>query len=145
MKIPEIKSTRAQSAKKAKRTGEAGGSSFTEHLTPAAGPPSEQGAREAVGAVAPVNSIISVQEVVGDVNDDQQSPRLIKWGENILDQLEQIRHDLLLGAIPLERLNGLAKALRDRKANISDPELLSLINDIELRAEVEIAKYSRNI
>ena len=28
MKIPEIKSTRAQSAKKAKRTGEAGGSSY---------------------------------------------------------------------------------------------------------------------
>lgn len=145
MKIPEIKPTRAQSSKKAKKTDASGGTSFSDHLAPAAGSSSEEGALEEAGAVAPVNSLLSVQEVEGDANADQQRARLIQWGENILDQLEQIRHDLLLGAIPLERLSGLAQALRDRKANISDPDLLTLINDIELRAKVEIEKYSRNI
>ncbi len=50
-----------------------------------------------------------------------------------------------MGAIPLDRMSGLAQAMRDRKMNISDPGLLALINEIELRAEVEIAKYSRDI
>ena len=63
----------------------------------------------------------------------------------IMDHLDQIRQDLLLGVIPMERLSGLAQTMRDRKANISDPDLRSIINEIELRAEVEIAKYSRDI
>ena len=145
MKIPEIKPTRAQSSKKSTKTDASGGTRFSDHLAPAAGPSSGEGAPEEAGAVAPVNSILSLQEVEGDVNADKRRRRLVQWGENILAQLEQIRHDLLLGVIPIERLNGLAQALRDRKTNVSDPELLSLINDIELRAEVEIAKYTRNI
>lgn len=98
---------------------------------------------EETSAVTPVNSILSAQEVDGGENNNQERRRIIQWGENVLDQLEQIRHDLLRGAIPAERLTELSQKLRDRKKNVLDPDLLSLINDIELRAEVEIAKYSR--
>ncbi len=145
MKIPEIKSTSARSAKKTGRADEAGGTSFTDHLAPASRPSSKADASGDAGAVAALTSILSVQEVEGEANSDQQMRRLIQWGEDILDQLDKIRHDLLMGAIPLERLSGLAQAMRDRKTKISDPCLLSLINEIELRAEVEIAKYSRDI
>ena len=145
MKIPEIKSARAQSAKKTRRANESGGTTFTDHLAPATGPSSKADASGDAGAVVAVSSILSVQEVEGESNEDQQMRRLIKWGEDILDQLDKIRHDLLVGAIPLDRLSGLAQAMRDRKTNISDPGLLALINEIELRAEVEIAKYSRDL
>ena len=145
MKIPEIKSTPAQSAKKAKNTGASSETSFTDHLAPAGGPSSKADVAGDSGAAVPITSLLSVQEVKGDATADQQRGRLILWGEHVLDHLDQIRHDLLLGAIPLERLNSLAQTMRDRKANISDPDLRSLINEIELRAEVEIAKYSRNI
>ena len=145
MKIPEIKSTRAQSAKKKYKADAFDGTSFTDHLAPVNGPSSQADAPGDAGAVVAVNSILSVQEVEGEVKADQQLRRLIQWGEDILDQLDNIRHDLLLGAIPRERLSGLAQSMRDRKTNISDPGLLSLINEIELRAEVEIAKYSRDI
>ena len=144
MKIPEIKQTRAHSTKKARETGEPRRTSFTDHLSSAGGPSSEASGSGEAGAVAPVNSILSVQEVGEGASRDQQRQQLVQWGENVLDHLEKIRHDLLNGAIPLDRLRGLARALRDRRANISDPDLLSLINEIELRAEVEIAKYSRN-
>ena len=145
MKIPEIKSTRAQSTKKTEKADEPGGTTFTDHLAPARGLSSKAEASGDVGPVVAVSSILSVQEVEGEANEDQQMRRLIKWGEDILDQLDKIRHDLLVGAIPLDRLSGLAQAMRDRKTNISDPGLLALINEIELRAEVEIAKYSRDI
>ena len=145
MKIPEIKSTRAQSAKQTQKADESGGTSFTDHLAPARGPSSKADASSDVGAVLAVSSILSVQEVEGEAKEDQQLRRLIQWGEDILDQLDNIRHDLLMGAIPLDRLSALAQTMRDRKTNVSDPDLLTLINEIELRAEVEIAKYSRNI
>ena len=80
-----------------------------------------------------------------DADPGKTQQGLIRWGENIIEQLEQIRHDVLVGAIPVKRLTNLAQALRDRNSNISDPRLLSLIREIELRAEVEIAKYSRDI
>ena len=145
MKIPEIKSTRAQSAKKTQKTDESGGTTFTDHLAPAGGPSSKADASGDAGPVLAVSSILSVQEVGKEANEEQQMRRLIQWGEDILDQLDKIRHDLLMGAIPLDRLSGLAQAMRNRKTNISDPGLLALMNEIELRAEVEIAKYSRDI
>ena len=145
MKIPEIKSTRAQLAKKTEKADESGGTAFTDHLAPARGPSSKADAAGDAGPVVAVSSILSVQEVGKEANEEQQLRRLIQWGEDILDQLDKIRHDLLVGAIPLDRLSGLAQAMRDRKTNISDPGLLALINEIELRAEVEIAKYSRDI
>ena len=145
MKVPEIKLTRAQSEKKTRKADASDGTRFTDHLAPASGPSLKADISGDAGAVVAVTSILSVQEVEGEANEDQQLRRLIQWGEDILDQLDKIRHDLLMGAIPLDRLSGLAQAMRDRKTNISDPGLLALINEIELRAEVEIAKYSRDI
>ena len=147
MKVPEIKSRGSQPAKSAKRTGKANKGNFTNHLTSSAAPLSEASAPEEAAPVAPVNSILTLQEVGVDSDADPGKTQqgLIRWGENIIEQLEQIRHDILVGAIPVKRLTNLAQTLRDRKSNISDPRLLSLIREIELRAEVEIAKYSRDI
>ncbi len=143
MKVPEIKTAGKQSAKKARKADSIGGARFTDHLTPATESQAGEGVLEEAYAVSPVNSILSAQEVDEGVNNNHERHRIIQCGENVLDQLEQIRYDLLRGAIPAERLSALAQKLRDRKKNISDPDLLSLINDIELRAEIEIAKYSR--
>ena len=117
MKIPEIKSTSARSAKK---TGEGRRrrDQFTDHLAPASRPSSKADASGDAGAVDAITSILSVQEVEGEANSDQQMRRLIQWGEDILDQLDKIRHDLLMGAIPLERLSGLAQAMRDQSRYI---------------------------
>ena len=63
MKIPEIKSTRAQSAKKTQKSDESGGTAFTDHLAPVRGPSSKADASGDAGAVVSVSSILSVQEV----------------------------------------------------------------------------------
>ncbi len=77
--------------------------------------------------------------------EDGARREMIRYGEDILDKLEELRRDLLVGAIPKDRLANIAQTMRSRKATVSDPRLLDLINDIELRAEVELAKWSRTI
>jgi len=145
MKIPEIKSTNTQAAKKAKKSESPASTTFSDHLAPAGEASSENNPVDDVAPVSAVGSILSLQEVGDESHSGQNEQMLIRWGENILDQLDQVRHDLLMGAIPVDRLTTLAQSLRERKSNVADPKLLALMEEIELRAEVEIAKYSRRV
>ena len=61
----------------------------------------------------------------------------------MLDQLEDLRRDLLLGAIEKEKLSSLAQRMRAHRRQTDDPRLNEIIDEIELRAEVEIAKLTR--
>lgn len=63
--------------------------------------------------------------------------------ESMLDSLDDIRHGLLLGRIPRRQLDQLAKTLADRRERSADPRLREIINDIEIRAAVELAKLDR--
>ena len=56
----------------------------------------------------------------------------------------EIRTGLLIGSIPVNRLSGLAQSMANRKENAADPALRALIEEIELRARVELAKYQNN-
>ena len=62
---------------------------------------------------------------------------------NVLEQLDEIRLGLLLGTIPASRLEGLALLIRAKREQVSDPRLDELLDDIELRAAVELAKLGR--
>ena len=57
-----------------------------------------------------------------------------------MDALEDIRRDLLAGGIPMHRLTELKRQISVQKQFVSDPRLNELIEDIELRAAVELAK-----
>jgi len=54
-----------------------------------------------------------------------------------------VRHGLLMGTLPKEKLTELADMVRSRRESCQDPRLAALLDEIELRAEVEIAKLSR--
>ncbi len=66
-------------------------------------------------------------------------------GVEILDRLEEIRRGLLLGAVPKERLGELARMVREKRERGADPVISRLLDEIELRAEVELAKLSRRL
>ena len=59
---------------------------------------------------------------------------------DILDELQQLRLGLLTGSVPRQRLQRLMKPLRDRPGGYADPQLDSIVADIEVRAAVELAK-----
>jgi hypothetical protein len=60
----------------------------------------------------------------------------------MLDRLDEIRLGLLSGAVSKERLVELSRLARARRADVDDPRLVEVLDEIELRAEVELAKLS---
>lgn len=58
----------------------------------------------------------------------------------MLDQLEEIRVGLLTGAIPRDRLEALDRLVQENRGQVVDPRLGEILDEIELRARVELAK-----
>jgi hypothetical protein len=68
--------------------------------------------------------------------------KAVRRGLSLLEVLEQIKADLLVGHVSEERLSQLM-ALISQARQKSLPGLDGLIDDIELRARVELAKFGR--
>lgn len=92
-------------------------------------------------ALGAVDTLILTQSVDGTAEREARR-RLIQYGEDILDQLDDLRRDLLVGTVSKDRLMALAQQVRARRESCHDPRLAALLDDIELRAEVEIAKLT---
>jgi hypothetical protein len=92
-----------------------------------------------VAPVAALDAILALQSV-GDVMGGKK--RAVKRGTALLDLLDGIKADLLIGGITPDRLDALAQELsvfRDR----TEPGLDAILDDIELRVRVELAKQGR--
>jgi len=68
--------------------------------------------------------------------------KAIRRGNGLLDALEAIKADLLVGRVPEGRLN-LLMALIGQARERNLPGLDAVLDDIELRARVELAKFGR--
>lgn len=68
--------------------------------------------------------------------------KAVRRGLSLLDALEDIKADLLVGGVGEGRLNQLM-ALISQAREKSVPGLDALLDDIELRARVELAKFGR--
>lgn len=100
----------------------------------------ETPATGAMGGTAPltsVNSLLSLQELPTAT---EGKARAVQHAEGLIEHLEAIRHGLLLGQISKQRLARIVKALETQREKNLDPMLVHIINDIELRAKVELAK-----
>lgn len=111
---------------------------------PAFVPAGEQGAAR-VNTTAPVaqaaglDAILALQ-AVGDFTEGRR--KAVKRASTLLDLLEEMKAGLLVGKVTPDRLDAMVSqlgALRDRV----DPNLDALIDDIELRVRVELAKLGR--
>ena len=58
--------------------------------------------------------------------------------------LDEVRDGLLAGGIPRATLNRLATAVSKRQEGFSDPKLQGVLDEIELRARVELAKLEQS-
>lgn len=61
----------------------------------------------------------------------------------MLDLLDDVRHGLLRGAIPVSKLESLLTAVRNQRDHVDDPRLAEILDEIEVRAAVELAKLDR--
>ncbi|WP_417821492.1 flagellar assembly protein FliX [Terasakiella sp.] len=141
MKISNVGSSKP--TQKGQKKGSVGKSSeFSSHLGGTSSASSSHVELSEVNPVASMDSILSIQEV-GDATEEENRRALYQRGEDILDRLAEIQREILSGAISVERLQNLAQMLRNRRQSVDDPQLQQIIDEIELRAEVEIAKWGR--
>ena len=92
------------------------------------------------GPLAAVDALLSLQEVPDATSGRSRG---LKRAEDMLDHLDAIRHGLLLGSIPRDKLNGLLAVVRERRDDVGDPRLAAVLDEIELRAAVELAKLDQ--
>ena len=87
--------------------------------------------------ISSVDAVVALQEITGDNTDERGAKNRANL---ILDKLEDIRMGLLMGQIPKSNLEELSKILILARENSIDSNLLEIIEDIELRAKIELAK-----
>jgi hypothetical protein len=117
-----------------------GSSSFSLDSTNAAGKSSvSQGS--AVGQMQAVDMILALQGI-DDALDGKK--KAINHGFDLLDQLEAIKIDILAGKISGDKLLRIVHTLGKREAS-GDGALDAIIQEIELRAKVELAKFGHYV
>lgn len=90
-------------------------------------------------AIAPATSLDALLALQAVEDPLLKKRKLVRRGTQLLDTLEEMKTDLLAGRVSESRLNQLMAVLGQARDK-ADPRLDALIDDIELRARVELAK-----
>ena len=90
-------------------------------------------------AMAGMDSILALQAVEEPLSGKKKA---VRRGASLLDQLDDIKTDLLIGRVDLARLDGMVSMLAELRDRTM-PGLDSLLDDIDLRVRVELAKFGR--
>jgi len=122
------------SAVKRKTSANAAASGFSVSDTP---PDSHAQIVAGPGPIAALDSILMLQ---GLDDSTQGKSKGVAHAEQLLDLLDSVRDGLLAGEIPRTTLNKLAAAVTRRHEAFADPKLQDVLDQIELRAHVELAK-----
>jgi hypothetical protein len=89
--------------------------------------------------VAPATSLDALLALQAVEDPLLRKKKLVRRGTQLLDTLDEMKADLLAGRVSESRLNQLMAVLGQAREK-ADPRLDSLLDDIELRARVELAK-----
>ena len=89
------------------------------------------------GPIHAVDALLAVQAV-----DDPlaRRGRAVRRGHSMLDELEDLRRQILAGAIPQEQLERLDRLVSGQRDSVDDPQLVGVLDEIDLRVKVELAK-----
>lgn len=131
---------RAKQAKKA--TGVAGDSLFAGFLD-AADEATETFAAEQPKAAVPLSSLdmmLAIQEVP---DEEFERKRAVRQGTATLDALEELRMSILMGNVTVGQLERIASRVSAQQMVVHDPKLKAILDEIEIRAAVELAKRGR--
>jgi hypothetical protein len=114
--------------------------SSPDQFTPDVGGEVVQSSQTAGGAaIQGMDALLALQEV--DERAERRS-KAAKHGHSLLDTLESVRADLLAGLVSEDRLEMLAHQVSQRQTS-GDPKVDSVLEEIELRVKVELAKLGR--
>jgi hypothetical protein len=90
-------------------------------------------------AAPTIDSLLALQAIEDPL---LAKKKALRRGTSLLDSLEAIKADLLTGRVGEGRLNVLMALLAQVRER-SEPQLDAIIDEVELRARVELAKLGR--
>lgn len=91
-------------------------------------------------ALSGIIGLFALQEVPDATAEDR---RAVARGDEILDRLDELRRGLLLGHIGRDKLETLSRLAAEGAGQVGDPGLREVLREIELRAQVELAKLDQ--
>ncbi len=136
MRVERVGPSGIAISRRKERTSQGNASGFAEALGD--GEPSQ--AVSSAAPSQPIEAILTVQEVSDPTSGRSQG---VRRGMDLLDQLERLRRAIMLGDLTREQVERLAALVAAQRGRVDDPALAELLNEIEVRAAVELAKFGR--
>lgn len=140
MKIERTTSVGTSPVKRGDRTQKSTSGKFAKEVA------RQEESIDPVSGAAPaqaVDALLAIQEVE-DATTGGGNARARQWATEVLDRLDGIRLGLLAGGIPLSELRQVADLVSRQRGAGVDPGLQEILDEVELRARVELAKYERD-
>lgn len=125
---------------KTKKTGKADGT-FGAMVTGAA---KETAGTAATQSIAKVDSLLAVQGAES-ATERATKRRMRERGANVLRQLDHLRLAILTGNMSIGQVIDIADVVASHREKITDPNLTAVLDEIDLRAQIEIAKLRKAI
>ena len=107
---------------------------------PSAGPAAGSSATTSTSAPASVANVSALMALQGVEDVTERRRRAIRRGGGLLDRLEELKLALLMGEAGDGALDRLTRTLREERPVDADAGLNNLLDQIDLRAAVELAK-----
>ena len=131
-------------AEKATKTGKAGkvgktNSTFDDMV---AGAAQETVPAVATQAINKVDALLAVQGAE-DPTERAARRRMRERGDSILRKLDNIRLGILTGNLSVDEVISIADTVASHREQINDPEMTALLDEIDLRAQIELAKMKK--
>jgi|HubBroStandDraft_1064217.scaffolds.fasta_scaffold00043_72 hypothetical protein len=133
MKVEANRPVGAAGVRKDGKSKSAGG--FADNLRSEAEAP--VGTVAAAPAASGIDALMALQEVP-DATAERK--RAVVRGDRLLDRLDDLKRGMLLGRLGADKLADLARLAAQSATQITDPGLRDVLQEIELRARVELAK-----
>lgn len=137
MKIEGPKTnTPVDKKKRADSSEGAGAGNFASFMSDQAGSAEQKSAAQ---SIARVDGLLAVQ-AAEDPTQKAARARMVVRANDILDELDRIKMALLNGNLAAAQIVRISDLIAVNREMVSEPELSNLLDEIDLRAQVELAK-----
>lgn len=99
----------------------------------------ESAGSTATHSIAHIDTLLAVQEAE-DPTARAAKKRMKQRADDILDELDRMRLGLLSGTLTVGHVIDIADVVAQHREKIMDPRLTSVLDEIDLRAQIELAK-----
>ena len=116
-------------------SGKADGS-FSDFITSG---PSKSVSSGTTQSIVQVDALLALQGAE-DPTERASRGRMRQRADDILDELDKVRMAMLKGDLTVGHMVNIADVVASHREKISDPHLTALMDEVDLRAQVELAK-----